>query len=168
MKGTGGHVLYLDFDDTVHHENCLWHPRVGPYLSVPEGKGYVLFQHAELLEQLLLPYPDVQIVLSTAWVLRYGQSKTAKFLRPSLRARVIGATFHSQTNDHVFEAKSRGLQVLEDVLRRRPNAWLAIDDNDKDWPEEALGEFIKTHEHDGISESDVLDRLKQKLSQTFG
>ena len=70
MKGTGGHVLYLDFDDTVHHENCLWHPRVGPYLSVPEGKGYVLFQHAELLEQLLLPYPDVQIVLSTAWVLR--------------------------------------------------------------------------------------------------
>jgi len=168
VKGTGGYVLYLDFDGTIHHENCFWHARIGPYLNVPEGKEYVLFQHAELLEQLLLPYPHVQIVLSTAWVLRYGQSKTAKFLRPNLRSRVIGATFHSRMNEQAFTAKPRGLQVLEDVRRRRPRAWLAIDDNDEHWPLEALGQFVRTHDHDGISEPSVLEKLKQKLAQTFG
>lgn len=64
MKGTGELILYLDYDGVLHHENCLWHPKIGAYLSAPDG--YVLFQHAELLEQLLAPHPQVQIVLSTA------------------------------------------------------------------------------------------------------
>ena len=117
LAGRNKLVLYLDFDGVLHHENVMWHSLIGPYLSAPDG--YVLFQHARLLEQLLEPYPAVSIVLSTSWVRRYGATKAAKNLQPSLRYRVIGATFHSRLDEASFVATPRGMQVQQDVLRRR-------------------------------------------------
>ena|SRR5450830_205965 len=163
MKGTGELLLYLDYDGVLHHENCLWHPKIGAYLSAPDG--YVLFQHAALLEQLLAPYPQVQIVLSTAWVRRYGCSKAAKNLRPALRSRVIGATYHSSMREHEFTALPRGLQVCSDVVRRRPRDWLALDDMDEGWPEHSLPNYVRTHEQEGISDLAVLAEFQEKLGR---
>lgn len=67
--GQDEYVLYLDFDGVLHHEDCWWHPRKGPYLH---QTGYQLFQHVGLLEETLAPYPQVKIVLSTSWVRRVG------------------------------------------------------------------------------------------------
>jgi hypothetical protein len=86
MKAPAGRnelVLYLDFDGVLHHENCLWHPRRGAYLSAPER--YSLFQHAELLAHLLAPYPTVKIVLSTSWIRRYGVTASTKRLPMALQ-----------------------------------------------------------------------------------
>ncbi len=63
-RGRGELVLYLDFNGVLHHENCLCHPRKGPYLCAPAG--HTLFQHVALLQELLFAYPDVRIVLSTS------------------------------------------------------------------------------------------------------
>ncbi|MDT7517956.1 HAD domain-containing protein [Rhodoferax sp. TBRC 17660] len=127
LLGHGELLLYLDFDGVLHHENVLWHPRIGAYLSAPEQ--YKLFQHIGLLETLLEPYPQVRIVLSTAWVCRYGCAKSAKQLGPRLRQRVIGATFHSRMDQDMFTALPRGKQVWEDVRRRKPSGWIALDDD---------------------------------------
>jgi hypothetical protein len=163
MKGTGELVLYLDFDGVLHHENVLWHPRIGAYLSAPDG--YVLFQHAELLEQILAPYPAVQIVLSTSWVRRYGCTKAAKNLRPALRSRVIGATFHSKMNEDEFAAAPRGMQVWSDVLRRKPKDWLALDDDWLHWPKWCLDKYVRTHEHAGLSDPAVEREFREKLQE---
>lgn len=160
MKGTGQCVLYLDFDGVLHHENVWWHPKRGAYIFETH---YQLFEHLELLEQLLAPYPAVQIVLSTSWVRRYGMTKSAKFLGP-LRERVIGTTFHSRMDVELFSEMPRGLQVWSDVVRRRPAKWLALDDVDDGWPAEAQGNFLKTDDVLGISESSVLASLKDKLA----
>ena len=159
-------ILYLDFDGVLHHENVRWNSRVGAYLSAPEG--YVLFQHAELLEELLKPYPEVRIVLSTSWVRVYGCTKAAKNLRPSLRARVVGATFHSQMNEELFTSMPRGKQVCADVERRKPRDWLALDDDYLHWPEWCLDKYIRTDEHEGISEPSVLAEFQQKLARMCG
>lgn len=164
MNGTGQLVLYLDFDGVLHHENCLWHPRKGAYLVAPER--YSLFQHAPLLEQMLAPYPDMQIVLSTSWVLQYGCSGTTKRLPPALQARVIGATFHSQhMRADDFRYVPRGQQVVEDVMRRRPRDWLALDDNEEGWPLEHAHRHVHTHMYEGISDSDVQAEFKRKLKE---
>lgn len=165
MKGTGELLLYLDFDGVLHHENVLWHSRVGAYLSAPDG--YVLFQHAELLEKILEPYPQVQIVLSTSWVSRYGRTKSAKNLRPALRSRVVGATFHSRMNQDEFAVVPRGMQVWQDVVRRKPRAWLALDDNVEDWPAEHAAHVVRTHKHAGLSDPAVLVEFKLKLQEMF-
>jgi hypothetical protein len=162
-RGRDGLVLYLDFDGVMHHENVLWHPKRGPYLHAPAG--YELFQHADLLESLLEPYPDVKIVLSTSWALQYGVSGAAKRLPEGLQRRVIGGTFHSRhmhRSEFQYE-KTRGQQVIEDVLRRRPRAWLALDDNVEGWPPESAGRFIQTDPSEGISAPVVLKTLKERL-----
>jgi len=161
VKGQGGRLLYLDFDGVLHHENCFWHPRRGAYLVAPSG--YTLFQHAPLLEKLLEPYPDIKIVLSTSWLRRYGYSATAKRLPQNLRARVIGATFHSRMDEGYFADLPRGQQVFDDVLRRKPSAWLALDDNAEGWPDECLENFVRTHEEDGIGDPDTNARLVERL-----
>ena len=163
MKGRGELLLYLDYDGVLHHENCLWHPKIGTYLSAPDG--YVLFQHAELLEQLLAPYPHIKIILSTSWVLRYSCSKAAKNLRPGLRSRVIGATNNSNMRKHEFSALPRGLQVWSDVIARKPRDWLAIDDMDEGWPERSLPNYVRTHKQDGISDPAVLAEFQKKLGR---
>ncbi|RYF31932.1 MAG: hypothetical protein EOO23_00885 [Comamonadaceae bacterium] len=165
MKGTGGDVLYLDFDGVLHHENCFWHPRRGAYLVAPPG--YTLFQHAMLLERLLAPYPRVEIVLSTSWVRRYGCSHAAKRLLSSLRARVIGATFHSRMNERDFMELPRGQQVMGDVTRRQPKRWLALDDDPDGWPEQSLPNLVRTDEQAGIGAPHVKAELIEKLTR-FG
>ena len=156
-------MLYLEFDGVLHHENVLWHPRIGAYLSAPDG--YVLLQHAELLKRMLAPYPQVQIVLSTSWVRRYGCARSAKQLRPALRARVIGATFDSKMNELEFSEKPRGMQVWEDVLKRRPRDWLALDDDWLDWPECCSDKYVRTHLSEGLSDTAVQEILATKLQE---
>lgn len=161
-RGVGEHILYLDFDGVLHHENCLWHPRHGPYLVAPPG--HVLFQHAQLLAEVLTPFPHWKIVLSTSWVTQYGCDQAAKRLPETLRQRVIGATFHSRMNRSEFQSMPRGLQVWNDVERRYPKAWIALDDQGTDWPAWCLDNFIQTDGVWGLSEPSVLARLKTALN----
>lgn len=161
LRGGGGIVLYLDFDGVLHHENVWWHARRGVYMKTP---GYQLFEHVPLLEEALLPFPEVKIVLSTSWVRYRRFSGSTKRLSPALRERVIGATFHSRMNRTGFESLPRGIQVLNDVARRRPRFWVALDDDLDNWVPEYRDYLIHCDSELGISAPGVLDELKQRLS----
>lgn len=164
IRGRGELLLYLDYDGTLHHERVMWHPRRGVYLEAPER--YVLFQHAALLEEVLAPYPQVGIVLSTSWVRTYGFSRTAKRLPQALRERTIGATFHSELRhlEDAFASMPRGLQILRDVQRRQPRDWLAVDDDVIHWPQEHLHRLVQSDPYEGLSAPAVLEELKKKLA----
>lgn len=159
--GTGP-VVYLDFDGVLHPDRVYRSPRKGPYLK--DAKGHRLFEHAELLEQLLQPYPDIRVVLSTSWVMHYGFMGAAKRLPERLRALVIGATFHSRMSRETFDAMPRGLQVWADVLRRRPLNWLAVDDDHLHWPTWCRDHLVRTHSTLGLAEPSVTTQLKEKLA----
>jgi hypothetical protein len=160
-------VLYLDFDGVVHPEPVHWSVRRGAYLTAElEAAGRRLFEHAELLEELLEPYASLRIVLSTSWAVEYGYSRAAKRLPEGLRKRVIGATFHSSMDRAAFRKMPRGGQVLSDVARRRPSVWLALDDTDEGW-NTAREHVGVTDERHGIAEPGVLERVRQALER-FG
>lgn len=162
-RGRDGLLLYVDFDGVLHHENTLWHPKTGPYLCAPSR--YVLFQHCDLLSEVLAPYPEVQIVLSTSWVLQYGFKNSLKRLPVSLQERAIGATYHSRhMRKEYFRLMPRGEQVADDVNRRRPRAWLALDDNYEGWTaEHKKNNWIQTEPYEGLSDPDVLSLFKTRL-----
>ena len=167
-RGAGELVLYLDFDGVLHNENCLWHPRRGPYLDAPDG--HTLFEHAPLLADILAPFPEIKIVLSTSWVRQYGCTGTAKKLPPDLRNRVIGATWHSAYKhlEQEWISAPRGMQIWGDVQRRHPLAWLAVDDDHFGWPKWALDNYVKTDAADGISNPRVLAVLQEKVAWLGG
>lgn len=163
MKGVGGLLLYLDFDGVLHHENVLWHPGRGAYLAAPEG--FKIFQHVALLDELLSPYPNVRIVLSTSWVLHYGCTKSARNLSPALQARVVGATYHSRMCKQEFRDMPRGQQVWSDALRRKPRDWLALDDQDENWPHQCRDKLVRTHDQLGLSHPPVIVEIKRRLKE---
>lgn len=160
-KGRGELVLYLDYDGVLHHENVRVSHKYGPYIQAPER--YVLFQHAELLAEMLAPYPDVEIVLSTSWAVNYGVTESAKRLPGALQERVIGATFHSRhMRRDEFRDMHRGQQVIADVVRRQPRDWIALDDDGEGWGTHAH-HHVLTHMYEGLSDPEVLAMFKQKL-----
>jgi len=161
LKGQGGVVLYLDFDGVLHHEDVWWHPRRGAYINTP---GYRVFEHMHLLEEALEPFPHVLIVLSTSWVRVRRFSGALKRLSPSLRARVIGATFHTNMKRTAFEALPRGVQILNDVARRQPCHWVALDDDSESWPVEHAKRLILCDGALGVSAPGVLDALRERLA----
>lgn len=165
-KGRGAKVLYLDYDGVLHHEDVWRHPRKGLYFGA-EGAGHTLFENVGLLAQLLDPYPDVFIVLSTSWVSSLRYSHAASKLPQSLRRRVIGATFHTRMNHDAFASLTRAQQVLEDVQRRQPSAWAAVDDA-LGWPIESLPHFIPSDPATGIADPKVTRDFETKLRLNFG
>lgn len=155
-------ILYLDFDGVLHHENVYFRKGKGAHLEAP--KRYVLFQHVDLLSQILGPFPQVKIVLSTTWVRLYGCTGAAKRLPYGLRARVIGATYHSSMDPNEFYAAPRGMQVWSDVLRRQPRDWLALDDDYLHWPTWCRDKYIRTHAYEGLSDPAVQVEFREKLA----
>jgi hypothetical protein len=167
-RRVGGRVLFLDYDACLHPGSVYLHPKHGPMLW--DTPGHELFEHASLLDSVLAPYPELRIVLSTSWVRRYRGSiaRVARRLTPSLQARVIGATYHSRMDAKAFGETPRGMQIWSDVLRRKPAAWLAIDDDDDGWPEWCRDRLVRTHPVLGISALSVLAELEEKLLAMHG
>lgn len=163
-KGYGRKVLYLDYDGVLHNEDVRWHPRRGVYMHPP---GFTLFEHAALLDELLLPFQDLDIVLSTSWVRKYGYHRSAKVLPPGIRRRVIGATFHSRMDRDEFVLLQRGQQVFEDMLRRRPGDWLAIDDVGEGWPPEGRDRVVVTDATLGISSPEAMRSIRSNLQRMY-
>ena len=166
LRGREELVLYLDFDGVLHHEDVRWHPRRGIYLNAPPE--YRLFQHAPLLEALLQPHPNVRIVLSSSWVRALSYSRAVKRLPPGLQARVIGATYHSSMHEMAFAMLPRGAQVLDDVDRRQPADWLALDDDASGWPKEHGHRVVLTDERLGLSAPGLADTLAVKFRRLAG
>jgi len=171
-------VLYLDFDGVLHPDAAYWSPRGVVLQGHP---GHALFEHVPLLESALAPYPDVRIVLSTSWVPDLGFSRARKRLGPQLAQRVIGATFHSRymRRRRDIEPRSmdgmllsvrddyhtlpRGMQVWNDVCRRKPDGWLALDDNDEGWPEEHRHRLVLTDSIEALAAPASIAELADKL-----
>lgn len=154
-------LLYLDFDGALGHENVRLGSDGQPVLVAPPR--YRMFQHVELLEELLAPYPQVRIVLSTIWVARWGLEFAASKLPDDLRNRIVGTTFR-EDDRLMFLRLPKGRQVARDVERRRPAAWFAIDDDQVGWPDWALPHVVFSDPYEGISPPEVQDAIRTQLA----
>lgn len=162
-------VLYLDLDGVVQHHAVMWQARRGVYMSPHAGRDRTLFEWVPVLEEALAPFPQVGLVLSSTWCTWPGYGKTLKRFPPELRERFIGGTYHKRVHGadpwakSAFKAMSRGQQVCADVLRRKPQAWLALDDDTDDWPEWALDNLVACDGETGLSNPRVQAELQRKL-----
>lgn len=163
-------LLYLDFDGVLHPADVFRHIHSSE-VFLPERltlRGHRFFEHAELLGSLIEPYSDLRIILSTNWVYAVGYDRARRQLPGSLADRVIGATYHSSMrHSREYARMSRGQQILSDVERRLPHAWLAVDDDEELWPEAHLTNLVLTHPDLGISDPTVRSALSEALARTF-
>ena len=156
-------ILYLDYDGVLHDEHVYFHPKRGIYIGTA---GRTLFEWMHILDEILRPHPDVRIVLSTSWVRQRGFNFAKKQLTPALQGRVVGATFHRrEMREDLFHQMVRGEQIAQDVFRRGPTAWFAIDDDYIGWPGWCRDNLIRTHGALGISCPKAQDAIRVMLER---
>lgn len=155
-------ILYLDYNGVLHDSQVMRNRKRGLYLAKPDK---TFFEWMPILDQLLTPAVDLKIVLSTSWV-RAVDFDTAKYeLSPPLRERVIGSTFHHPgLLQSVFDTMPRGQQIVDDVLRRQPTQWFAIDDDAFGWPAAYRDRLIETRGAVGLSDPAVQDAIRTMLT----
>jgi hypothetical protein len=159
---TGIDVLYLDFDGVLHPQDVRMDGGV-PYVRSPPGHG--ILENAPVLQGLLTPYPNLNIVLSTTWVRRFGYRGAVRYLHPELQRRCIGATWHRGMGRYRFDFMTRGEQVLDDVKRRGSISWLAIDDNTEGWGVAESSHLIATDPILGLGQSAAIEKLAAALTR---
>jgi hypothetical protein len=160
-----GDVLYLDFDNCLHRCDA-YNTAAG---SVPSDPSATLFEFARELDDLLAPYPAIQIVLSTSWVEVFG-FEVARDSIPifSLRSRVIDSTFNPDKDlSHVSSQTPRGRQIRRHVKTFRIERWLALDDMRAGF-EGAESRLVHCQPGVGLGDKDVQARFSERLEWMFG
>jgi hypothetical protein len=156
-------VLYLDFDGVLHPHDVWLNAQGVPYVRWPRGRR--LFEHAPALAALLKPYPRLRIVLSTTWVRRFGYQRAIEYLPSALQKRCVGANWHHSMLPYRFDYMTRGEQVLDDVGRRHPTNWLAIDDDTEGWGAAEASHLVAADPTDGLSHAATYQRLSESLER---
>jgi HAD domain in Swiss Army Knife RNA repair proteins len=163
MMRSAKKVLYLDFDGVLHDQEVHFHPKWGIFIKTP---GRTLFEWMSILDDLLAPHPEVNIVLSTSWVRVRSFNFARSQLSSALQQRVVGATYHRRAMyKDVFDVLPRGEQIAQDVYRRGPSAWFAIDDDALCWPQWCRDNLIKTHGSTGISDPLIQSEIRIMLER---
>lgn len=159
-------VVYVDYDGCLHHGEVYWKKNVGAYIKAEPR--YTLFQHVALLEELIEPFPQVRIVLSTSWVVRYGYWKAKKRLPAGLQSRCIGATYSYAIKGNAWHDLPRGEQVTRDAEKRQLTRWFALDDDAVGWPSLTRGNLIQSDYHEGIAPLVVQNAIRERLAFLSG
>ncbi|WP_165087293.1 HAD domain-containing protein [Caballeronia sp. SBC2] len=161
----GVQVLYVDFDNCLH--------RCDAYKTaaglVPSDPSAIFFEFAGVLEELLAPYPAVQIVLSTSWVEALGFEVARDSLSmASLRARVVDSTFNPGRDlPHVWSQTPRGRQIRRHVETFGIKRWLALDDM-RDGFEGVESRLVHCQPGVGLGDKDVQALFVGRLEWMFG
>ena len=157
-------VLFLDIDGVLHRGIA----RRSGNRVVSSAPHIKLFEYAGVLDDLLRPYPEVEVVLSSDWSLVFGTELTRNAIpSPSLQNRIVGATFDGCTlNPVVWPLLPRGEQVLDYVSRNAPLRWLAVDDR-ADGFEVHRHRLVHCQTEVGLGDSAVVEQFRERLQRFF-
>lgn len=162
---TARKVLFLDIDGVLHRGIAR---RSGDRV-VSSAPGVIeLFEFAQVLDELLRPYPDVEIVLSSDWAIVLGTQYTVDALPLStLRDRVVGATYEGSIfNQYFWFVAQRGDQVLDYVSRHSPLTWLAVDDREDGFAAHRH-QLIHCETDVGLGDPAVVEQFRERLKEYF-
>ena len=157
-------VLFLDIDGVLHRGIAR---RSGNRVmsSSPDIK---LFEYVPILDDLLSPYPDIEVILSSDWSLVFGTESTRKVMpASSVQARIVGATYDGCDFDsRLWPMLTRGEQVLDYVGRNKPLRWLAVDDR-MDGFDAVRDRLVHCQTEVGLGDPAVVEQFRERLQRFF-
>jgi hypothetical protein len=119
-------TLFLDFDGTLH----VGHALLDGNEHVTIDSRRALFEFAPVLVEILEPYPDVEIVLTSSWLQSMSTEKVISYLLPELARRVVGTTRDMKPRFSCLQNGSGRTDVIARyAFWKGQRNWLAIDDS---------------------------------------
>jgi len=145
-------VLLTDFDGVLH---ALGEPALDENFRLIDNPR--LFLWVPILCEILAPFPDVKIIVSSDWRRIVDDENLVRLLGP------VGNRFVGVMESY---GGSRADEIKTEVRRRNLTRWLAIDDHPtvqvasrKNW------RFIPCHPESGLSCERVQQELERKLNR---
>jgi hypothetical protein len=161
-------TMFVDFDGTLHVGNAY----IDKNNEITLDSGRTLLEFAPLLAELLAPYPDVEIVLTTSWARRLPEERVIAYLPLELRRRVVGTTRTIKLRrSYVLDGTERTDIIRSYAYGKRLKHWLAIDDavfgaeRFGREPGELVEHFLLLDSRSGISNSNALSRIAKWLTE---
>jgi len=137
-------LLYLDFDGVLH---AYGEPAVDDDFRFIDNPR--LFQWLPILTDILVPYPEVRVIVSSDWRYHCDDATLVKLLGP------LGARFDGITPSHIGTGLSRAEQILAhaETLAQNTN-WMALDDDMSVRRRADAGDrrFVWCHPETGLSD----------------
>ncbi|AOI66342.1 hypothetical protein WS51_22675 [Burkholderia territorii] len=119
-------TLFVDYDGTLHRGHAVLDADGNVLLD----SGQPLFEYAPLLAEMLEPYPDVQIVLTTSWLDTLSLDQVVSYLPGALSRRVVDTTCGIRARfGYLMDGSARTYIIRSYVFAKRLKNWLAIDDS---------------------------------------
>lgn len=119
-------TLFLDFDGTLHAGHAVLDDKD----QITLDSGRQLFEFAPLLVELLMPYPTVEIVLTTSWLQSLSVDRVVAYLPTELARRVVGTTKDIKPRLSYEQSGAGRTDVITSyAYGKRLKNWLAIDDS---------------------------------------
>ena len=159
-------TLFVDYDGTLHAGHAL----ADGYGQITLDSGRPLFEFAQLLIEMLEPYPEVEIVLTTSWLQTMTEEKVISYLSPELARRVVGTTQGRKPRfSYLRDGTGRTDIITCYAFGKRLKNWLAIDDSvfgaNRFGPEpgELVRNFVLLDSTRGISDEAAQRRIREWL-----
>lgn len=175
-----GHVdvLYLGIGGVLQPSSETYHCVHG---RDPFKDGHRRYEHAPLLAEMLMGWPEVRIVLTSVRPWRYGLPAVLEALGPSLAQRVIGCTFDDLTSRARYGKLQRHLSEMDywrmsraSIVEKhlewlQPRAWIAVDDETRGWTDGELARnVVLTPALSGLLDAEAQAKLVGLLQHQFG
>jgi hypothetical protein len=169
--------MYLGISGVLHPSRMLYELLNG---RTPEEDGHQRHEAVQALGSVLLAWPQVRIVLTSAPPWAHGLPAVPHQLGP-LASRVLGHTFEDITTKVPFGKRHRPISeedywrlskssiVLRHVEWLQPARWIAVEDEGDQWPEDlAQQHLVRTDGSKGLLAPQAMDRLVTVLKGNFG
>ncbi|MDR3067166.1 MAG: hypothetical protein LBV05_16895 [Comamonas sp.] len=152
-------VLFLGYDGCLHAVGVR-HTNGAPVHHV---EGHKLFEWANVLATQLEQYPNVRVVLHTAWAKIYGFEKARDFLPESLKSRVIGTTHQFFTEPIEWASLTEFDQIMRYVDAYGLKRWVALSTEKYYWPEAFTKNRVWLNKLKGLGEIHAQEQLAERL-----
>jgi hypothetical protein len=161
-------TLFVDYDGTLHSGHAL----LGTDGQVTLDSGRPLFEYAQLLVEMLRPYPAVQIVLTTTWLQTLSTEKVIAYLPPELAQRVVDTTRDRKARlSYILNGSGRTDIITCYAFGKGLTQWLAIDDSVYGAyhfgrePGELVRNFLLLDSTRGIRDEDAQQHIRDWLTE---
>ncbi len=175
-------TLYLDYDGPLHPNAASIGANGTAFLSAP-FHYHELFEHAPILDDIVGNTPNLQIVISSTWVMEFGLGACIARLPTRLGSKVTGATWCEETLRQLghgeidlgskdlrneWRRTSRHDQISAHARAFQIKEWIALDDQDARWPDAERGRLVLCDERDGLSRKLTQRDLERALTKLTG
>jgi hypothetical protein len=158
-------TLYLNFGGVLN----VGHGLIDEAGDIALDTGRRPFEFVPYLVDILAPYSQVQLVLTTSWLQTLGAGRTIALLPDHLRRKVVGTTLGTPPRlGEIKDGTAKTMAIIRHAAKHGLMKWLALDDEAWGVPSGYEQHFLHTDSNTALGAPEVRKHLREWLEAKHG